>query len=84
MSIGVHREALEQIMRICNSARTYTRRTQQIHEVAMYAIGLTANQRTERHIRIMDRSMENPRTARYLALLKARNDYLNGVSETAE
>lgn len=49
------REALDHILRLCNQSRTYTRRTQTIHEVAMQGLGMTKNQRQERHLAIMRR-----------------------------
>ena len=61
-----HREALEQIMRICATSRTYTRRTQQINDVAMYAVGMTAAQRQARHVEIMERVGGKPLAADYL------------------
>ena len=60
-----HREALEHIMRLCGESRTYTRRTQTIHEVAMMALGMTKNQRQERHIAIMQRTGGDVLVARY-------------------
>lgn len=61
-----HREALEHIMRICSTSRTYTRRTQQINDVAMYALGMTAAQRQARHIEIMERVGGKPLATDYL------------------
>lgn len=62
-----HRKALEDIMRICAASRTYTRRTQQINDVAMYALGMTAAQRQARHVEIMERVGGKPIAAAYLA-----------------
>lgn len=62
-----HRKALEQIMRICEESRTYTRRTQNINNVAMLALGMTANQRHDVHISIMDRIGDDPGKKAYLA-----------------
>ncbi len=50
-----HRDALDKILIICNGSRTYTRRVQQVHEVAMRALGLTAGQREGRHTAIFQR-----------------------------
>lgn len=50
-----HKEALNKILQLCNSTSHYTRRTQTIHEIAMAALGLTFNQRNERHTKIMMR-----------------------------
>jgi len=47
------REALDHILVLCNQSRTYSRRTQTIHEVAMQGLGMTKNQRQERHMAIM-------------------------------
>lgn len=49
------REALDHILVLCNESRTYTRRTQTIHEVAMQGLGMTKNQRQERHMAVMRR-----------------------------
>ena len=64
-----HRDALEDILHLCNTSRTYTRRTQQIHEVAMRALGMTAGQRRDRHVAIMERigGDGDPAKAVYLA-----------------
>lgn len=50
-----HRDALDHILRLCNASEMYTRRTQTIHEIAMQALGMTHNQRQERHVAIMQR-----------------------------
>lgn len=62
-----HRKALEDIMHICASGRTYTRRQQAIHDVAMKALGMTHNQRHERHLAVFDRIGEDPIRDAYLA-----------------
>lgn len=67
-----HREALEHIMRICATSRTYTRRTQQINEVAMHALGMTSGQRKARHIEIMQRVGGQPIVDAYLARCEKR------------
>ena len=54
------RDALDQILIICNGSRTYPRRTQTIHEVAMRALGLTAGQRTARHMAVFERIGDAP------------------------
>jgi len=61
------REALDKILSICNHSRTYTRRVQTIHEVAMKALGLTASQREARHIAIFERTGADPEKQRFLA-----------------
>lgn len=68
-----HRAALEQIMRLCAESRTYTRRTQLINNVAMKALGMTAGQRHEVHIAIMDRVGDEPLKEAYLRR-KAKTD----------
>ncbi|WP_050466342.1 hypothetical protein [Herbaspirillum chlorophenolicum] len=62
-----HRQALDQIMRLCADSRTYSRRTQLINEVAMKALGMTAGQRHEVHISILDRIGDEPFKQAYLA-----------------
>lgn len=62
-----HREALDQILRICNESRTYTRRTQHIHQVAMKALGMTEGQRQARHIAIFERIGDTPGKVAFLA-----------------
>jgi hypothetical protein len=52
-------EALEKILTLCNNSRLYTRRTQEIHEIAMQGLGLTKNQRDLRHDRIYARTAEH-------------------------
>lgn len=49
------REALDHILILCSGSRTYTRRVQTIHEVTMEGLGMTKNQRQERHMSIMRR-----------------------------
>lgn len=71
-----HREALERIMRICAESRTYSRRTQHINNVAMYALGMTAAQRHAKHIEIMERVGEKPILAAYLARYEKRKAQL--------
>ena len=48
-----HRDALEKIMLACETSSQYTRRLQNIHHMAMVALGMTFNQRTERHAKAM-------------------------------
>lgn len=54
------RNTLEEILSLCNTARTYSRRTQHIHEVAMYGLGMTAPQRHARHVAVMTRIGDVP------------------------
>lgn len=77
--MSTYREALDQILIICNGSETYTRRVQQIHEVAMKALGMTENQRTARHEAIFARVGNDPgltnfraREARRAARLEAQ------------
>lgn len=51
-------EALEKILILCNNSRSYTRRTQEIHEIAMQGLGMTKSQRDVRHDRIYARAAE--------------------------
>lgn len=61
-----HREALNKIMELCATGRTYTRRMQCIHNVAMTALGMTANQRNARHLEVFVRVGDNPGRDAYL------------------
>lgn len=54
------RDALDQILIECNGSRTYTRRIQHIHEIAMHALGVTLSQRTARHEAIFERVGDDP------------------------
>ena len=54
------RDALEDILHLCHTSRAYTRRTQQIHEVAMRGLGMTAGQRMARHVAILERIGGDP------------------------
>ena len=62
-----HRKALEDIMRMCEGSRTYTRRTQAISNIAMVALGMTANQRHAAHVAILDRIGDQPMRQAFLA-----------------
>lgn len=77
-----HREALSKIMEICAFASTYTRRTQQIHEVAMIALGLTANQRHARHVATLERIGNKPLTDAYLLRAERRAERLAQLAES--
>jgi hypothetical protein len=48
-----HREALEKIANMCMTSSAYGRRLQNIHEIAMFALGMTKGQRDERHVKAM-------------------------------
>lgn len=71
--MGEHRTALEKIMRLCAESRTYSRRTQLINSEAMKALGMTAGQRHQVHIEIMDRLGDKPIKEAYLRR-KAKRD----------
>lgn len=78
------RETLDHILRICFDSRTYTRRTQQIHEVAMQGLGMTANQRKDRHLEIMGRIGGDPAKQRYLDRIAKREAKDKTRSELTE
>lgn len=44
-----YRDVLYEIANTCMKSNTYTRRIQSIHNRAMKALGMTENQRQERH-----------------------------------
>lgn len=50
-----HRDALFRIIKICNEAAQYSRRTAAIHNTAMEALGFTEGQRQERHVKALQR-----------------------------
>jgi hypothetical protein len=60
------RETLGHILRLRNDSRTYTRRTQQIHDVAMRGLGMTAGQRESRHMAIFERTCDHPAKQAYI------------------
>lgn len=60
------RETLDHILRLCAASRTYTRRTQQIHDVAMQGLGMTAGQRQGRHMAVFDRIGDDPAKQAYI------------------
>lgn len=59
------RDTLDHILRLCNSSRTYSRRTQEIHEVTMKGLGMTAGQREARHVAILTRIGGDPLAQAY-------------------
>lgn len=80
------REALVQIMKICNESSVYSRRIQTIHETSMVAIGLTYNQRQERHIKAMMRNeayVEQMKTDGIAAAKKAVKQVIKDLPEDA-
>lgn len=78
-----HREALERIMQLCSEGQSYTRRTQAIHEVAMKALGLTANQRRERHEAVFERTGDEARKVSYLARRAKFDAYIDAMGKEA-
>jgi hypothetical protein len=66
------REALDRILILCNQSATYTRRVQLIHDEAMRALGLTANQRRARHCAVFERIGDAPGRTAYLARMEKR------------
>ncbi len=60
------RDSLDRILILCNTSRTYTRRTQQIHEVAMIGLGMTEGQRVARHTAIYKRVGDGLSTEAFL------------------
>lgn len=71
-----HRKALDDIVRLCSTSRTYTRRIQNINEVAMVALGMTANQRHAQHMEVIDRIGDEPVKAAYMARKLRREERL--------
>lgn len=71
-----HRKALADIVRMCSTSRTYTRRIQNINEVAMVALGMTANQRHAQHMEIIDRIGDDPVKTAYMARKQRREERL--------
>jgi hypothetical protein len=58
-----HKTALEKIVALCEKARQPTKRSERIHDIALCALGLTANQR-EFEIRKVREAAENFRKQR--------------------
>lgn len=75
-----YRAALNEIGKLCNTSRTYTRRMQNINEIVMTAQGLTANQRHEQHLEIMNRIGDKPLRDAYLARKSRRKDKLDAAA----
>lgn len=75
-----HRKALEDIARMCSASRIYTRRIQNINEVAMTALGMTANQRHAEHMAVFERVGDKPMKANYLAR-KAKREEKFGIPD---
>ena len=79
-----HRDALAQIMRVCAGSQQYTRRTQQIHDIAMRALGMTLNQRAERHERAAARSQDMLAVARVAGWRKAQEKFAARMAHEEE
>jgi len=71
-------------MQMCATSRTYTRRIQNINEVAMVALGMTANQRHARHMQILDRIGDEPFKAAFLARKQRREEKFASLLEAAQ
>lgn len=71
-----HRAALIKIMEICGLSTSYTRRIQHVNDVAMRALGMTANQRCAVHGEIIQRTAGSDAYAGYLARCAKRDAYL--------
>lgn len=80
-TVMTHREALQQIMRICYESSEYSRRVQHIHDVAMTAIGLTKSQRDERHIKAAMRAEAYKESTRVIGRSKAKKEFVQQVEE---
>lgn len=70
------RDALEFIMKVCNHSSQYTRRTQTIHEAAMFGLGMTQPQRNRRHQAIFERIGDNPGRDAFLKRQAKRDEFL--------
>ncbi|MRW88820.1 hypothetical protein GJ699_02345 [Duganella sp. FT80W] len=79
-----HRDALADIMRLCATSRTYTRRVQNINEVAMVALGMTANQRHAQHLEILDRIGDQPFKDAYMKRKARREEKFSTLLEAAQ
>lgn len=77
------RDALEFIIRACNQSSQYTRRTQTIHEAAMFGLGMTQPQRNRRHEAIFARIGDNPGRDAFLKRQAKRDEFL-AISEEQE
>jgi hypothetical protein len=76
-----YKEALEKIMRICYESSEYGRRVQHIHETAMIALGLTENQRAERHIKASIRSEAYRDATKKVGRAQAKKNLTKEVEE---
>lgn len=67
-----YKDALEQIMKVCNESSDYSRRNATVHELAMCGLGMTANQREQRHTRAMMHSDQYKEDRRIVGESKAK------------
>lgn len=67
-----YKDALEQIMKVCGESSDYSRRVQSIHSLCMMGLGMSENQRTERHTRAMMRSEQYKEDRRIVGESKAK------------
>lgn len=66
------RQALEDIMHICENATNYSRKTAAIHNKAMMALGLTAGQREQRYLKAFERCETFSKNTRLFGISKAK------------
>lgn len=79
-----HREALNKIIRICGESSEYSRRTQTIHELAMQALGLTENQRENRHTIAAMRSEKYKEDRESVGVSSAKQMFKNIVKDNPD
>jgi hypothetical protein len=69
-------KALQDILKICAESSEYTRRTQAIHDIAMRGLGMTENQRAERHTKAAMRSEEYKEARNHGGCRKAKRAHI--------
>jgi transcriptional regulator with AAA-type ATPase domain len=69
-----HREALENILKICSESSDYSRRVQHIAYQSMMALGMTDSQRIDRHNRILQRSEQYKENRSMIGKSRARQE----------
>lgn len=69
--IHAYKTALERIVQLCEKSRQPTRRSERIHDIALSALGLTANQRDYEIRKVRDKAaqIQKERIAKYNAKL---------------
>jgi hypothetical protein len=72
MAAPDYRQALEDIMHICENATNYSRKTQAIHNKAMAALGMTSTQREQRYLKAFDRCETFSKNTRLFGISKAK------------